>query len=306
MMYSWDLIRVFLALHRCGSYEAAAQLLGVDVSTTRRKLQTLEASTGTPLFVRRDGQFTLAPDREILLQAALQMEAASLMFSRQAEGGQQGGTVRISTLDILAGLVAPQIGAFQQTHPHILIDMTTEPHFVDLEREMIDIAIRLARPTRGGDGLKKLSTVGFSVYGAASYFERYGAAVAPGHNILSLSANFAHQDHEFELADEEWFKVQHRIGNVVSCADSYTIMLKLCESGLGLAMLPDFLAEASPNLHRFGGAEFRMEVDLWIVIRKDLAKMPKIRATVSFLSEHFRRLSPMLLVRAPAPMQAVG
>lgn len=40
---SWELRRAFLALHRTESYQAAAQMLGIDDSTLRRRIQALES-----------------------------------------------------------------------------------------------------------------------------------------------------------------------------------------------------------------------------------------------------------------------
>ncbi len=54
---SWDLIRAFLALHRTGSYQAAADTIHVDDSTLRRRIQSLEAEIGVALFLRSNGRW---------------------------------------------------------------------------------------------------------------------------------------------------------------------------------------------------------------------------------------------------------
>jgi DNA-binding transcriptional LysR family regulator len=292
-LQSWDLIRAFLALHRAGSFEGAARLLKIDHSTIRRKIQTLEQDVGATLFVRRDGALVLAPQQEPILHAALQMEAAFGYFMQHTEMAKQAGTIRISTLDIFASLLAPELRRFQTLNPGIQLAITTEPHFVDLERDMVDIAIRLARPLTGQDGLKKLGTLRFHVYGSHEYLAR---AAGEPHELLSLYAHYMRTDHEFSLADEKWHEQDSIAGTVVARSDSYPTLLRLCEEGLGLAMLPSFLGGASPRLDRFGDAA--MDVDIWAIIRKDVAALPRMRLMVNFLAVAFRMMRPALAEEA--------
>ena len=291
-MLSWDLIRVFLALYRAQSYEGAAQILGVDVSTTRRKLLALEAEVGSPLLIRRDGQFVLTRGYEELLLAAQQMETASTLFSEHSNAARHAGTIRISTLDIFADLLVPEILRFSQANREILLEVTTEPGFVDLERDGVDIAIRLARPTRGLNGLRRLANVEFGLYGSRSYLAGSAGRAEGDHDLLALCAHFVSDDHQFELADEQWNK--ERLGNVLARADSYPMLLRLCASSMGLALLPNYLARRDPELVAFRPESVRLSVGLWIVIRRDVARMPKIRRCIHFIDQAFAALGPLL------------
>ena len=292
-MNSWDLVRCFLALHRTGGYEAAGQMMGLDHSTMRRKIQALELMLGSTLFVRRDGRFYLRDGNEVLLEAALKMEASSTLFAHYSEAAGRGGLIRISTLDIFANLLAPDLVAFSLRHPDLCLHVTTEPHFVDLEREAVDIAIRLARPTKGSHGLKRLCSLRFCAFHAPSYRAERGAS----HKLLTICAHFNHSDHDFELADQQWSQKTDQIGDVVGSADTYSVLLRLCEEGLGLAMLPRFLT-AGTNLLPLDGMDEGMEVDVWIVIRKDVAHSAKIRLVLDFLTQAFQRHRPRLESRA--------
>ena len=98
-LQSWDLIRAFLALHRAGTFEGAGQLLGVDHSTLRRRIQTLEQNVGSTLFVRHDGLYSVMPGMRSLLEAALQMEVGSRTFLEGAST-VDSGLVRVTMLDV--------------------------------------------------------------------------------------------------------------------------------------------------------------------------------------------------------------
>jgi DNA-binding transcriptional LysR family regulator len=106
-MPSWDLVKAFLALHRAGTFEGAAQALKVDQTTIRRRIQSLEGDVGVTLFTRSNGQLVLAPEHQRLLQHALQMEASCGQFMAQSNLSRLAGTIRVSTLDIFADLLAP-------------------------------------------------------------------------------------------------------------------------------------------------------------------------------------------------------
>lgn len=292
-MQSWDLIRAFLALHRCGSFEAAAQLLAVDHSTLRRRIQALEQSVGVPLFHRLDGRYGVAPGLEPLLDAALRMDASSRSFFEGA-AATETGSLRVSMLDIFAGWLAPALAAFKRDHPQIILDLTTETYFVDLEREMVDVAIRLARPTRGDSRLLRLGEVRYGVYAAPAYLEaRARHPPEEGHDLLALSVHFLHRDHEFLVGETAWMLDGLPPGRVITRTDSYTVLKRLCEAGLGLALLPDFLAAGSPGLVPVPcDRRSSSSSGVWAVVHRDTAQTARVRLFVEFLGRAFRRDLP--------------
>ena len=286
---SWDLVKALLALHRAGTFEGAATRLGIDPTTVRRRIQALDRLLGMPLFIRRDGQFILSEQQGATLNYALQMEAAYSGFLAHSSLSRLGGRLRITTLDIFAALLAPDLAHLHGLHPDIQIELTTEPHFVDLERERIDLAIRLARPLRGGDGLKRLATMHFAIYGAHD-------GIAPDSDKPALLALYPHHgrmDHDFLLADERWHE-EFGSGTIVARADNYYTLLHLCEERMGFAMLPCLLGDASPRLQRIRPAKPTMEVGVWAVIRQDVSQVPKVRTVLDFLTDSFRAHGPAL------------
>ena len=294
-MYNWDLVKAYLALVRSGSYEQGAKALAIDQTTMRRRIQQLEQEMGMTLFVRAGNLLQPNPASSFVLEAALDMERAAIRFHHMAKSASSRGNVRVTTLEMIADVLAPALVRFQQANPHIVVNVTTEPQFVDLDRDMVDLALRLARPRTGENGLRKVGSVGFGVYASPEYLKRWKARAGGGlHDLIALCAYFAHSDHDFELADEQWRHHQEALGDVLIRADTYSGMLRLCEEGAGLAMLPRFQAERSDKLVRFGDARIDLAVDLWVVIRKDMSGSPKVRLFVDFVAEELRRLRPVL------------
>ena len=52
--------------------------------------------------------------------------------------------------------------------------------------------------------------------------------------------------------------------------------------------LPDFIAADDPGLERVFPEEGVPEPDLWLLMRRDLAKLPRIRAVADYLIELFQ------------------
>jgi len=56
-----------------------------------------------------------------------------------------------------------------------------------------------------------------------------------------------------------------------------------------VALVPDFIAAGDPGLKRVFPEETLPEPDLWLLMRRDLAKIPRIRTVADYLIELFRR-----------------
>ncbi|WP_127519792.1 LysR family transcriptional regulator [Mesorhizobium sp. Z1-4] len=268
---SWDLVRAFLALYRYGDYKTAAEQEGVDDSTLRRKIKLLEDSLGSSLFLRDQGSLVIAPGQGELLEAALSMEAAARRF--ESAGGARTGTIRISLLDVFLPFIAPTLLSFQERYPGFVINVTTESHFVDLERGGVDIALRLARPVSNMNSLKirKIGDIGLNLYGSRKYLEQTQAA-ADGkttHRLIGTSTHFSCQDHEFVYSAVDWKKLGIS-GDVSLWADDVSSTAKLCANGGGVALLPDFLAREHPELEQLPVAVGPLTAEFWLVSRLDL------------------------------------
>lgn len=287
-MRSWDHIRAFLALHRAGTFDGAAQLLAVDDSTLRRRVQALEQQFGTSLFTRHDGYYKVIPTMTPLLDAAMRMEAFSRNFFEGLEDAG-AGSIRITTLDFVAAWLAPDLALFRTLHPHIKLEVGTEQHFVDLEREMVDIAIRMARPTRGDSRLRKLGEVEYGIYASRDYFERHGIGGEQANaDLLTLKTHFIHRDHDFIEGESRWMLERLPAGRVVSSTDSYFVLRELCEAGMGLALIPRMLGDASMKLRHVEGHMTHMSCDIWSVAHADTGSTPRVRLFLAFIQDVFR------------------
>lgn len=269
----WNLIRAFLALERHGDYAIAAEMEGVDDATLRRRIRSLEQHLGRPLFVRTERGWRAASDQHELVQAALRMEEAARFFSRSRQEG--AGIIRITVLDAFAQKLARVFGEFQKKYPRLVLNITTEVHFVDLEKDQVDIAIRLARPLQAPNSLRirKLGDVPFNAYASSGWLRTLRDA--GGHldvgalPQLSMNLKFSHGDHNFTYRDLD-AKELGLHGEVVTWSDSFPVLARMCEQGLGVAILPTILASEFKGLEPVYPERPGVKTDLWMISRFDL------------------------------------
>jgi DNA-binding transcriptional LysR family regulator len=145
---SLDLLRGFCAAARHLSFTQAAQELFVTQSAVSREVKTLETQIGQPLFrrVHRALQLTKAGEElfRVTEEALALIDAASDRLAGSAK------TLAITTSTSLASLwLAPRLPRFNHLHPGIDVRVAASNDKPDLERDQLDIAIRLV--LRGAD-----------------------------------------------------------------------------------------------------------------------------------------------------------
>lgn len=289
----WDLIRAFLALERHGDYAVAAELEGIDDSTLRRRIRSLEQQLGRSLFVRTEHGWKVAADQHALVQAALQMEDAARAFSRSQH--EISGVIRLTMLDAFAIRFAGVFREFGDKYPGIVLNVTTEPHFVDLEKDQVDIALRLARPTQsmGSLRIRKLGSVRVNAYASQDYLTAIKASPpAHGrarHRQLAMNLKFSQSDHNFRYGEIGFsdFDIQ---GEVVTASDSFLLLAKLCELGQGVVIMPEMLATDFPSLRPVSPRRPGFQAELWMLSRFDL-RAPWQRALADMIAAELARIN---------------
>ncbi len=105
----WETQRVFLAVLRTGSLSAAARALGIAQATARRRIDALEHSVGTSLFVRSPAGLMPTDTARDLVAHAESMALAAEAFARaaSAQASEAGGTVRVTASQLLGVEVLP-------------------------------------------------------------------------------------------------------------------------------------------------------------------------------------------------------
>ena len=172
----WDHLRVFAVVARTLNLAAAAHELKTSQSTVHRRLQALETSLGTHLFLRRTTGHSLTGAGERLLTYAEQFDETVQALGRDVgdQNVQVTGQVRISTTHVGGDyILLPALPAFCARYPDITLEIEALPQAVDLLRAEANLALRFARPQSGDLVIRKLALMPCSLFASNRLIERY-------------------------------------------------------------------------------------------------------------------------------------
>lgn len=275
-------LAVILSLVRVGNLAAAGGLLGMDPSTVFRSLQRIERGLGRSLFVRSRSGYEAMELAAELAEHAEQMEtaleAARSVVSSKLQ--QVSGKVRITTTDtLLPELISPALLALAETHPLLSYELHTGNELASLTRRDADIAIRATRqPPKHLVG-KKIGPIRVALYtGKRRPVQAYadvqaGTAdwIAPD-DLLPDHPSVAWRKRHFPKISP-----RYRVNSILS-------VLELVAAGLGVGIIPLFLAKGRNDLVQLTEALDECETDLWVLTHPETRHLRRVGAVYSHLA----------------------
>jgi DNA-binding transcriptional LysR family regulator len=282
--YRWDDIRMFLALQREGSLSAAAARLGIDVSTTSRRLVALEEALGVRLFDRaRDGLLATSAAEQLLVHAE-EAERGMTNLAMAASGFDERveGTVRITAPPGLIEIfLAPLLATLHKLHPRLVIDLDSSQQVLDLSRREADIAIRTVRPEGAQLIMTKLVTTRYVPLTSAAYARSLAKQKGATPKWIVWGDAYA------RIPPARWLTRHVDVGDVVLKTSSMSAQIAAAQSGLGIALLPENLAArfalVRPSLPRKVPLNELPAEDTWLVGHRALRGVPRVAAVWEFI-----------------------
>jgi DNA-binding transcriptional LysR family regulator len=284
-MYDWNDLKAFLAVAETGSTLSAAQAMRVSQTTVARRIAALEEATGLSLFERRQAGYALTPMGEAMLASAVAVREAADRFGEAAgaKSRDAGGTVSLTTMEIFAVTVLPPIlRDLRAAHPgiHIHLDTSDEPR--DLAAGAADIAIRSSKqPTGAGLVGRRIADNPWTVYCSRDYADRHGIP----HTREELAAHpFIGGGGGVWEPYQAWLRQYRLEDSVVMKYDTGTGLLAGVRAGMGLTILPAFIAEREPDLVRCIPPKSEDTTGLWLLTHERLRHVPRVRLVLDFLA----------------------
>ncbi|MDM0037630.1 LysR family transcriptional regulator [Variovorax sp. J22G21] len=280
-------MRFFLAVARDGSLSGAARTLRVEHSTVARRVAALEASLGVRLFDRLPRSWTLTSEGEALIAPAERLEHEALAFSRAATSATSlQGTVRISAPPAFAShFLVPQLASRIDRWKGIDLDLVGEVRTANLHRGEADLSLRFMRPGEPGLAARKLGELGFRLYAAPTWPERAHA----DWRFLGYGdplSDVPHQQLLARMAGERPFVLR---------SNDLAAVHQACRAGMGLAMLPSFLAGNDAGLVEMPGADWPLLREIWCVVHPDVRRSPRVRLMADLIAELVQENSAVLV-----------
>jgi DNA-binding transcriptional LysR family regulator len=288
-----DALKTFLAIHRSGSFSAAADALSRSQPAISRRVALLEAELKLPLFERSGATVTLSDAGRVLLPhaervlAALQDATGALAELRSGNGGP----VSLALVGTLAGTnLTTTLKRFAREHPKVELSLRTAT------------STGVSDLVRAGDaaiGLRYWDDAARDLVCSPVAKEKLVVICAPRHRLGGKSvAKLA------DLKTEGWLAfptagareslptilsefLARDVGSIAwSPVDSLTAQKRLVEAGYGIALLPESAVTE----------ELATRTLATIAVRDLNARNPIVMVTRKggYLSEATKRLAALL------------
>ena len=289
-MFAWDDLRLVLAIERSGNLAAAASAIGVNHSTMFRRLTALEKELGSKLFERLATGYRPTESGRRLLEAAERMETEAIALDRELTGRDTRltGQLRVTCSETLAySILIGEMARFRQAYPGITIDLIVDNKVIDLSRREADVALRATRPSQGDLFGRKLNDIQWGLYASANYLKDRAApkrmADLERHALIGWSETSP------PTKAAAWLANAAPLTAIGFRATGIINQLTGAKEGLGVALLPIYLAGAEPGLVRVLGPIRDLTTELWIVTHRSLKDTARVRAFMEQVGDGVKR-----------------
>lgn len=279
----WEDFRYFVGLARHGSLSATARILRVNHATVARRVASLETRLGRSLFDRRADGYALTAEGKAVLDEAQAMEEAALSVLRRLDTGTElSGLVRLTAARVLAeGFLVERLGDLHRRYPALDIELISDARVISLARREADIALRLGSPGDSELVGRRVARIAFGFYASPAWRDNHAKGQA--HQLIGFDEQ---SDFIFEAA---WLARQFPAARFVFRSNSQMSQAAAARAGFGVALLPRYLAINDPGLVKVSLGQRLPEREAWLLVRRDLVKVPRIRAVADYLAALFRR-----------------
>ena len=292
---AWDDLRFVLAVGRSGSLSGAARALRVNHSTVFRRIGQVEERLGVRLFDRLPDGYAPTPAGEALIGLGGRIDEDVVALERRLAGEdlRPSGVVRVTTTDTLLQFMAAICARFRILQPLIQIELIVGQERLDLSRRDADVALRptsLPPETLVG---RRLSGIAAAVYGTQAYLSTRPENTPFGeHDWLGYDDSLSH------LTADRWLRERVRPERFVLRSNNFLALREAALAGMGLVLLPCYLADYQPALHRLGEPLPELLTDLWLLVHDDLRRTARIRAVMDHVASEVTSIRDKLEARA--------
>jgi DNA-binding transcriptional LysR family regulator len=285
----WDKLKVFHAAAEAGSFTHAGEQLGLSQSAVSRQVSALEQELSVSLFHRHARGLILTEQGEVLYRTAhevfMKLEAARAKLTDTRE--RPNGELKVTTtVGLGVNWLTPRLGEFMDLYPDVRINLITTDEELDLAMREADVAVRLRQPVQPDLIQRKLFSVRFHIYASPEYLKRFGTPRTleelDKHRVLLLGGNVPTY-----LQNVNWLVDVARDGKgprtPLLVINNILGIMRACQRGLGIAMLPDYLVEEDGGLVQLFVDGEEISLDAYFVYPEELKSVARVQVFRDFL-----------------------
>ncbi len=286
-------LRLFVRVAERGAVAAAGRDLSLSPASASARLAKLEDALGFHLFYRTTRAVTLTADGAAFLPYAQQVVdtfEAGLGVVTGTEA-QPKGILRMAMPGSFGRMyVVPLIAGFQERFPLVKLDLWLSDELINVVEGAYDLCIRNAPLVDSGLISRRLATDQRLLVASPTYLANHGVPSKPEdlekHSCVTLVGM---KNIEFENGQS----ICTPPGVVVNDGEA---MRKLIESGVGIGIKSVWNAidrlKSGELIEVLQDYPLRTESSIWILFPNNRIVVPKVRAMIDYLVEHFTPTPP--------------
>ena len=285
----WDKLRIFHAVAEAGSFTHAGETLRLSQSAVSRQISALEDSLKVPLFQRHARGLVLTEQGRVLYRTVheifAKLASTQAVLSDSAE--RPTGPLKLTTtVGLGTTWLTPRIKQFIELYPDIQVTLVVNDNELDLSVGEADVAIRMSPPRHPDLIQRHLMTVHFHVYAASSYIEEYGEPECVDDLAKHRLIGFAEPIPQ-PFGDINWLLGPSSNSGPkrepVFTVNSVYSIFRAVQSGLGIALLPDYMVGGNSGLERVLPDMEAPPIDSYFVYPETLRKSKRVAVFRDFL-----------------------
>jgi DNA-binding transcriptional LysR family regulator len=249
----WSHVHGLGVLQSAGSFTAAAQRLGLSKAAMSQRVAELERAAGVPLVHRTTRSVRLTEAGERLVEATRgAFEQIEQGFAGVQDVGEPHGVLRVSAPVALGRQqIVPRLPGFLRAHPRVRVELELSDRLVAMAQEGFDVALRHTAAAPDTHVAWPLCTTRSWLVASRAYLRRAGTPDAPqdlaAHDCLHYLRPGETPAWSFERDDGKPAGAARLSVAVrgVFAANNSEALREAALAGLGIALLPDFSAQAA-------------------------------------------------------------
>lgn len=239
-------MRAFIDVVEAEGFSAAARKIGRSKALLSKYVRELEDELGALLLNRTTRQFSLTEAGHTYYQRASEIvrEVDSLAEAVRQSSGDVRGRIKLSAARTFADApIGQSLVDFARQHPDIVLDIHLDDRFVDLVEEGFDLAVRISRLENSSLIARRLAPFSVRLCASPELIAKHGAPTRPQDlaNLPCIVDTNGRSLANWRFKGEGEESISVAVSGPIE-VNSPIVARAAALSGLGFAMLPDFIA----------------------------------------------------------------
>ncbi|RBP67100.1 DNA-binding transcriptional LysR family regulator [Brevibacterium sanguinis] len=270
-----------LAVARLGKFTAAAHSLGLNHTTVSRRIAALEKAYGERVLVASPDGWELSAAGRELLPVAEDIESALARIDARGSSAL-AGTIRLACPQAFAlEYAVPALTRLQSRHPGLQVELMTVTQRARQYRSGVDIEVVVGKPEAPRSIAKHIRDYRLQLYASQEYARTH--TMPRSLEDLAEHRLIYYIEHSLHVEDlDEAAEALPRSAGFFRSTSVHAHVLAT-SNGVGIGILPDFLARHNSRLAPVLPEQFSKPVSYWASVRHESLRNAGVRSVLEVL-----------------------